>query len=701
MRPFRSVLIALPVAVLLANTSALSADNTAPPPLQPGLTEHVEKRLIQFEVRVTQKNAPVRGLSAKDLDIELGGKPLRNFTVDDMCGDPAAVGTPATRPGSSIFYFDEPELTREGRLRAIEVAKMVAPALLAHGHDLLILRNGNSLRAETKWTHDRVEVSAALDRIASDSGERDYLRGGADEQDVERLINQARSAIGGTAVTSAAVANQIPDDCTPASKARRGEMAATQLAMDRVAIGGLAAGLKNLVDDELRRAGRDIERLREAVRLLSLRGSPKGLVYFADTLRSDPGRVVAPALESIAKLDSNGPDPHRRAAIATWNADGAMQGLVSEASTYGARFYAVEGRGLTARSDWVRTAQDTLASLALDTGGLSFLNGIEASVIAERVAADQSCWYLVSFDPSGWDEDRTLGLGIWGKGKGLRFNTVSSLVIPSQEALTQARLMAAHFGDRSSEDPPLSVSIYPVGGTVKSLQVMAQVLLPDSQEPHVRDTIWDVGFQVVSRGAVASRTSNRVKWSGKGRAPVCQTTLLLPGGPYEIVVVARDLGNDSIRQGRISGTWPPVAADRVTLSLPALAQPQRNGVVVDGQVNPHGIVVRGAGDRVDPREAAGIVTSACVEGPANAIFRAERSIAGETEVSFAPLSLTSDKGRCVQIRDMVAAGSLGPGRMTYTVRVFLDDQIVTSQQMSFDVADVSASARVPLAAATN
>ena len=108
------------------------------------------------------------------------------------------------------------------------------------------------------------------------------------------------------------------------------------------------------------------------------------------TLRSDPGRVVAPTLESIAKSDTNATDPHPRSGIATWNADGAMQALVREASTYGARFYAVEGRGLTARSDWVRTAQDTLASLALDTGGLSFLNGVQASYIADRVAADQA-----------------------------------------------------------------------------------------------------------------------------------------------------------------------------------------------------------------------------------------------------------------------------------------------------------------------
>ena len=700
MRSTRSVLIVLPLVVFLTGASVSADQDAAPSPLEPVLTERVEKRLIQFEMRLARRGAPVRGLSEKDLDIELGGMPLKNFTVDDMCGDSSVVA-PVTRLGSSIFYFDDPELTREGRIRAVEVARLVAPALLGHGHDLLILHNGASVRAETTWTHDAAEVSAALDRIAEDSGERDHLRDDADEQDVERLIDQANDQLGVNARGSAALATRTPYDCKPPARAKREEIAAQHFAGDMVAINGLAAALKHVVADELRRAGRDFERLRGAVQLLSLRGSPKSLVYFADSLRSDPGRAMAAAFESVAKLDTTSSYHHPRSSIATWNADGAMQSLVRDASTYGARIYAVEGRGLTARSDWVRTAQDTLASLALDTGGLSFLNGLPASVIADRVAADQSCWYLVSFDSSGWAEDRPLGIGVWPKRQGLRVNTISSLVIPGRDALIQARLMAAHFGDRSQDDQPLSVSIYPVGGTDKRLQVMAQVLLPESQQPHVRDTILEVGLQVVSQGAVVSHTSNRVTWSGNGAAPVYQTTLSLPTGPYEIVAVVRDVGTDSIRQGRVGGTWPAVTAERVTLSLPALAQPKRSGVVVDGEVNPHGIVVRGTGDPVDPREALGMVTAACIQGSEDVVFRAERSIVGGAERSFAPMTLGTEKGRCVQIRDMVPAGSLAAGRMTYLVRILSGDRTITSQELVFDVADVAAVPQSPIAAATH
>src|SRR6185436_8989177 len=166
----------------------------------------------------------------------------------------------------------------------------------------------------------------------------------------------------------------------------------------------------------------------------------------------------------------------------------AFDTLVRESSTYGVRFYAVEGRGLSMPSDWVRTSQDTLASMALESGGLSFLNGIAPERIADRVAADQACWYLVSFAPSGWDTDRPLSLTVYAKRDGLRVQTRSELVIPSRATLTETRLIAAHFGDPALEARPLSVSIYPVGGTNKNLAILAQVRMPESDVPKAHDT---------------------------------------------------------------------------------------------------------------------------------------------------------------------------------------------------------------------
>ena len=701
--------------VLFSSALSARADKAPPPPapLDPGLSERAESRLVQFELRVSRKGVPVGGLHADDFDIELGGKPLTAFTMDDMCASEAAAeSAPAARPGSFIFYFDDSELTLEGRVRAIEVARLAAASLLAHGHDLLIYRNTNVLRTETKWTHDAAEVSAALDRIAADPGHKDYLPAAMNELQAERLIDRAQELVHQSNMqfsdamfdaysqhandrTHGSGGGGMSSKIAPPANPHGGYNGAVQnafsdaLAYDgsgNAVIADLVSQFRTLVQDELVKNERDIERLRDAVRSLSLRPSPKGLVYFSDTLRRDPGGVITRLVGSDSTFTGRGSDVRGGTSMPSWTSDEELTALVRDASTYGVRFYAVEGRGMAAPSDWVRSAQDTIAGLALDTGGHSFLNGRSARSIADSIAADQACWYLVSFDPSGWDTDRTLGLDVWSKKPGLRVLTLSSLIVPSPTMITQARLLAAHMGGDSLNDNPLSVSIYPVGGTSQQLKVLAQVRMPTSGMPPAIDTTWDVGFDVVSGGAVVAHNSGRVAWRGNGEPPVYQTTLSLPTGPYEIVAVAREDTTDAIRSGRVSGRWPASSADGVTLSLPVVAQPQRGGLVVDGKVKATGIVVRDAGNPVDSRASLAFVTAACISAPAGTHLRAERSVVGETEVKFDSTTLKADEGRCAQIRDLVAAGTFGAGRFTYYVQILSGDTVVSSQELSFDVA---------------
>jgi len=717
---------ALCLATILVGSFAHAEDDATSKPLDPGLTERVETRLVQFEVRVFRKGDPVRGLRATDFDIELGGKPLRGFTVDDMCvkasGAPGPpIGAPVARPGSFLFYFDDPELTVEGRIRAIEVARLVAANLVAHGDDVMIMENDDSLRTIVGWTHDPAAVSAALDRIATDPGRRGATRAAVEETQAERLLARLEDSVRAAgyqrqaAARSADQRNVDPDNTVNgrprkgmvpvpvagivlvghegpdiAQPHREAEANGAGIAGD-AAIGQIFGEFATLTQNELRRIERDIARLRGAIGLSALRESPKAVVYLADTLRRDPGGAAVRTLASAPQFSGFLNDPRAHAGVANWDADAALRALVRDASTFGVRFYAVEGRSLTGMSNWVRTAQDTLASMALDTGGLSFLNGVPPSFIAARVMADQSCWYLVSFAPSGWQTDRRLGLGVSAKKPGLRVQARSALVIPSRATLTETRLIAAQFDDPSFQDRPLSLSLYPVGGTNRRFQVLAQVRLPDADAPRDRNADWDIGFEIVSEGDVVARNSSRVTWRGDGQPPVYQATLSLPAGDYEIIAVAHEDATDSIRAGRMVGTWPTSVAKRVTLSLTALAQPQRGGIVLDGRLNDSGIVVRGAGNPVDPRAPVAFVTAACVEGPPDAALRAERRIVGESEVPFAPMELRPDERRCVQIRDLVAAGSLGAGRLTYFVRILAGDAVVASQELPFDVAEVPAS----------
>jgi hypothetical protein len=299
--PARSRLITLCLAAILTGDRSRAETAPAPPPLNPGLTEGVESRLVQFEVRVSRKGAPVRGLTAKDLDIELGGKPLAKFTVDDMCTASLSdeIEVQATRPGSFVFYFDEPELTVEGRLRAVEVARLVAPALLAKGHDVMVLCNGASLHAETKWTHDAAEVTAALDRIAADPGHRDSLQAAASEQQAEHLMERAQELVresesqrmeafteansafanggqfrdsgssGGGMSAPSPPGGQSPGGYPTPGWRRAANDATTFNMRGSQVVTDLVRQFETLVDNELQRSERDIERLRGAVRALA------------------------------------------------------------------------------------------------------------------------------------------------------------------------------------------------------------------------------------------------------------------------------------------------------------------------------------------------------------------------------------------------------------------------------------------------
>jgi hypothetical protein len=277
----------------------------------------------------------------------------------------------------------------------------------------------------------------------------------------------------------------------------------------------------------------------------------------------------------------------------------------------------------------------------------------------------------------------------------MRITANSSLVLPSRRALVQDRLIAAHLGDPTFDDRPLSLALYPVGGTARLSQVLAQVRLPDGEAPAAVERTWDIGIEIVSGGVVVAHTSHRMAWRGKGQPPVYQTTVSIPSGPYEIVAVAREVATDAIREGRASGTWPEFSADRLTVSRSALAQPHRGGIVQDGEIRASGIVIRGDGDPIDPREPVAIVTAACVKGPQDSVLRAERELVGDAAVSFAPIELTPDGGRCVQIRDLVAARSLGAGRLAYYLRVFSGDVVIASQQVKFYVADVGSFPMTP------
>lgn len=84
--------------------------------------------------------------------------------------------------------------------------------------------------------------------------------------------------------------------------------------------------------------------------------------------------------------------------------------VLNAAASAGIRFYTVEGQGIVVTTTGGSDAQGTLVSLAAETGGRSFLNGVGADTIAKGVLSDLSCYYLLSFKPGDFRVDEPLSV---------------------------------------------------------------------------------------------------------------------------------------------------------------------------------------------------------------------------------------------------------------------------------------------------
>src|SRR5258706_5585279 len=112
-------------------------------PTPTGLTERVEKRLVQLDVAVEGDREAIRGITAKDFIMYVGGHEIQGLIVDKACGDaptapesPTPVESPALPAAlpraTFIFFFDQPHLTTLGRSRSLETSTELINRLVVH-----------------------------------------------------------------------------------------------------------------------------------------------------------------------------------------------------------------------------------------------------------------------------------------------------------------------------------------------------------------------------------------------------------------------------------------------------------------------------------------------------------------------------------------------------------------------------------------
>jgi VWFA-related protein len=637
-------------------------------PRRLGLVERAGTRLAQLDITVIGSPEAIATFGAGDLQIKINRRRILEFRLDRLCttSAPAATGEqaprPAAPPASYLFYFDQTHMTMSGRLRSLEQARELVGALIRDGDRGMIVSNARELVVFEPFTSDRRKLLDAFDRLEKDSMQWDTYA----EQEEARIAEVIR------------VLNDQTD-------LRR------------------AVGVARIYQKEEQwRADRSFRRLELTLGQLVDLDAPKALIVFSDTLRSNAGEHYLGFFgQSLIEQDQ----ALKSMQASTMMASLSYDRVVNEAAAQSIRIYTVQAEGLVGVFDTVPTsaamsrtravptssrerindAQKTLRGLAGESGGHAFLNGVPAAKIGERILADSSCLFLVSFDPTGLREDMPLRAKVETDRDDVRLRVRGRLVVQSESARATSRLLRA-FGSPGTIADPFEVTIHviPTGFDDGVYSVLLQFSIPGIP---LHGTTWDLGLSVVAGEKVHEESSRRLSLSGPGVPIVFEREVRLKPGSYDIVSVAHEASSGLIASDEVSVAWPDPGATPATVAVFALLQPASGAFVREGHTRSNGSLARNPQDPVLLDRPTALVGLVCGSRRNKGELLVERSLVGRSSVDFPPLSFDLHDGRCAQVRDLVPENTLTPGFYHYDLHLSQGGQRLHEFSREFVVAD--------------
>ena len=657
------------IAALLVCSALLGGAEAGPEeePRSTGLVEKVTRRLAQIDVTVTAKKTSCDGLGPGDFDLTIGGKDISGFSVDAVlvqsptAPDGSREGARIARPASYLFYFDQKQTNPSGRGRALGLARALVPILIVGGSRGVVVSSGNRLVTYCPLTTSHNDLLAALDRLEKDGTQVDVSAWNEERNaaELERILRQDLSAVAWKGRRNTAVA----------AEDRKMESQQVKTILTRIFND---AGRYKV--EETQRADQSLGRLALALNQLHGSDPPRIVVYFADTLRMDPGehyfrlvddhRMIQDLMANKG-LDRSGiwqlaAGPRH---AASFGSAPSFDELVRAAATHGARFYAVEAAGGQTPSTRLHDAQKTLSAMALETGGRAFLNGASAETIAGGIEGDLACMYLLSFDATGLREDTALPVWVHVKREGLKARSRGRTVIQSKGArLRSDRIAALYTAGTRPSDPPVRIGLVPLGFRDGAFRALVQV---GFKKTPVSGKSWDLRASFLAQGDATLEISGRV--AGVANRPlVLEREVRLEPGSYSIVAIAQEPSTEWTATGLRLAEWPDPDAAPATVGPIVLLQPAEDGLQDASGTR------RVALDDEDPAHVdapIALVGIVCRSKDGKGSLRVTRRIEGERVVDFPPIDFPPADDRCIQVRDLIAAGTLGTGYFRYEIRV--------------------------------
>ena len=634
--------VRIPVVVTLFAWVAVWA-GAGEAPKSTGLTESVEKRLVQLDVAVEGDRDAIRALTAKDFALYVGEHEIQGLIVDRLCGDEPAA-SPAEGPTQSpptlpkrpratfVFFFDQPHLTQMGRALSLELASELIRRLIVDGNRASIVSNGKRLVTVVPATDDAKKLIGGLERVRQDLRNWDSYACTEDSRREEALASAG------------------PYGCPPLAKVYARE--------------------------EWSEGRKTTERLATTLTALTEVPAPKGLIYFGDTLRQRAGlhylqlfpEPCAAEISSAAMIPS---------AAAEFDA------LTAEATARNIHFFTIQAQGMSSKTTQrERQAQDALVGLAAETGGEAYLGGASNEYIGRRIEERSTCALLLSFPAGDLPRDKAMNVTLTLNVPKVKIRAQGRIVVPSQASIEHARLLAAFVDPASSDDGSLRVLLIPRGGDGKTWTAGVQLRLRPTGLP---DNSAELGASIVRRDGVSDHFASSIATKSASRAMVLEKSLDFAPGEFSVVGVARDAKRGDIGSSRIEGSWPNPAKSEAAIAPIAVLQAAAAAISKDGAVSSSGLLARDVDETLDPTASISLASVVCRGTKTKAPVIVERWLEDGSANDFAPMTIAETSAPCVQTVDVVPPGRLRTGVVDYRIVARIGDEIVAHERRTLRV----------------
>ena len=558
-----------------------------------------------------------------------------------------------------MLYFDQAQLTLSGRNAAITMANELVEKLTADGGKVMLVSNAGRLKIVERFTDDPSRLQASLSELRGDFEQVDFFPNG----EISRI-------------------NDVVDE------------------LSDIGIGSEYAALglaREFMKKEQLRATRSMRRLALSLSILGDVPSPKAMVYFADNLRANAGEHYMRYF-GARFLATNAGDAAR-----STDATLSLDGVIAAAVAQGIRFYPVKPDGLSARLTNPATpgglqrsqanpayarssqedAQNTLLNLASETGGEAFVFGARATNVSRAINEDFSCVIVLSIDPANFRADTPYSLKVAVKDPDIKVGSRGRIVFQSRQRRETAELLAAFVApELTGAGFGVQAHVIPTGVRGGRLTGLLQIAVPATA---LTAADWELGASIHDADAVREEISTRVELTRPGVPVIYEREIELGPGEYDVVFVARENQSGVVESDQIQVEWRRLRSGSHHVGPVSLLQPSVGLFLRGDDRRERGSLAIGVDNALDPSRPTAMIGIVCTSQRRKDGLRIERRLTGPATVDFEPIAIPVDAEgeRCAQVRDLVPAGGLSPGRYRYDIVLMQDERELERVQRLF------------------